>query len=130
MTFAEKLRQIRTESGITLDELAEGTTISRRSIASYEKGDIMPRSSDVYASLSEFFDTPIEFWTSENDDDADKCAEYAQKTKDKREIDKVISDIQGLFAGGRLSEDDAEKVMQAMKEAYWELKMGNPADNR
>ena len=126
MTFAEKLRHIRVGAGMKQDDLATAINVAKRSILSCEKGEFLPRSKEVYSSLSELFEIPIEFWTTECENDLKKCIEYAEKAKDKQEINRVISDIQGLFAGGRLSENDAEKVMQAMKEAYWELKMGNP----
>ena len=123
MTFAEKLKRIRVGAGMNQEELATAINVAKRSLLSYEKGEFLPRSADVYSALSEYFEIPIEFWTTESRNDEDKCSEYAEKAADKQEVNKVISNIQALFAGGRLSEDDAEKVMQAMKEAYWEVKM-------
>lgn len=123
MTFAEKLKRIRVGAGLKQEELANAINVAKRSLVSYEKGEFTPRSKDVYTSLSEYFEIPVEFWTTESDDDYDKCLSYAEKAGDRQEINRVISDIQALFAGGKLSEDDAEKVMQAMKEAYWEVKM-------
>lgn len=123
MTFAEKLKQIRMGAGLNQEELANTINVAKRSLLSYEKGEFLPRSKEVYTSLSEYFDIPVEFWTTESDDDEQKCRDYAEKAGDRHEIDRVISDIQALFAGGRMSEEDAEKVMQAMKEAYWEVKM-------
>ena len=123
MTFAEKLKQIRMGAGLNQEELANTINVAKRSLLSYEKGEFLPRSKEVYTSLSEYFDIPVKFWTTESDDDEQKCQDYAEKAGDRHEIDRVISDIQALFAGGRMSEEDAEKVMQAMKEAYWEVKM-------
>ena len=38
------------------------------------------------------------------------------------DVDRLISDIQGVFAGGQLSQNDKDKVMRAINEIYWEAK--------
>ena len=38
------------------------------------------------------------------------------------DIDRLLSDIQGLFAGGELTPQDKDKVMRAINEIYWESK--------
>ena len=38
------------------------------------------------------------------------------------DVDRLLSDIQVLFAGGELTPQDKDKVMRAINEIYWESK--------
>ena len=51
--------------------------------------------------------------------DAAGCAKAA------REIDELVSEVSGMFAGGSLSEDALDGAMQALTRAYWIAKEKN-----
>ena len=42
-----------------------------------------------------------------------------------REIDELVSEVSGMFAGGSLSEDALDGAMQALTRAYWIAKEKN-----
>ena len=41
----------------------------------------------------------------------------------RKQAEELANEIAGLFAGGELSEEDADKIMKVMEEAYWEIKI-------
>jgi hypothetical protein len=45
--------------------------------------------------------------------------------KAKRDMETLLNKAGVLFAGGELSEDDKDKVMQVMNRMYWEAKENN-----
>lgn len=42
-----------------------------------------------------------------------------------KQAEKIINDVVGLFAGGRLSDNDKDAVMQALQQIYWDSKKEN-----
>ena len=42
-----------------------------------------------------------------------------------RDIDELVGEVTGLFAGGQLSEDALEGAMRALNDAYWMAKEKN-----
>lgn len=45
--------------------------------------------------------------------------------KAARDIDSLISDVEGLFAGGELSDEDKDVLMSAFSKAYFKSKEEN-----
>lgn len=111
MTFGEKLRQARRKAGLTQEELAARVGLQRRAVLQYENGHNYPRSHETYEKLANALGMDINrLITEEGEDDARSDAE------------RIISEVRGLFAGGQLSEEDRDAVMQALQEAYWTTK--------
>ncbi len=122
MTFAEKLRHIRTGQHKTQTEVAKYLGVSNRTIILYEQGSRKPRSEEIYQKLAELFDAPVEFWQTEKESDFQITSMYAHGNAGRVQADKLVSEMAGLFAGGKLSEEDADEVMLALQKAYWQVK--------
>lgn len=45
--------------------------------------------------------------------------------KAAKDIDELVGEVTGLFAGGQLSEDALEGAMKALNDAYWLAKEKN-----
>ena len=45
--------------------------------------------------------------------------------KAARDIDELVSEVTGMFAGGSLSEEALEGAMKALNDAYWIAKEKN-----
>lgn len=58
--FAERIRELRLERGLTQEELGEIIGVKRFSIYSYEKGRACPEMKGLVA-LAEFFDVSIDY---------------------------------------------------------------------
>jgi transcriptional regulator with XRE-family HTH domain len=121
MTLGEKLKALRTSAGLTQKQLAEKVGVSDKSLGYYETNERTPRKNTI-ASISEYFNVPAEFLTQESEDDFEKLAQYADRESGKAEADRIIKDVQGLFAGGKLSEEDRDAVMLTLQNIYWEVK--------
>ena len=122
MTFGEKIRNLRIACKMTQEQLAAETGIAKRSIIIYESGQRPPKMEKIYEAFAEFFSVPIVFLKVEREDDFDKCAEYAYGTSGKKQAEDLANKIAGLFAGGKVSVEDADKVMLVLQKAYWEIK--------
>jgi hypothetical protein len=46
-------------------------------------------------------------------------------SKAARDIDELVSEVTGMFAGGSLSEEAIEGAMKALNDAYWIAKEKN-----
>ena len=46
-------------------------------------------------------------------------------SKAARDIDELVSEVTGMFAGGRLSDEALDGAMKALNEAYWIAKEKN-----
>ena len=129
MTFGEKIKNLRIACKKTQAELADETGVAKRSIQLYEAGQRLPKMDKIYDSLAQYFNVPVEFLKVEHTDDFDKCAEYAYGTSGKKQAEDLANQIVGLFAGGQVSEEDADKVMLVLQKAYWDIKEKKAKEN-
>ncbi len=121
MEFGEKIRTVRSELGISQSELAKRSQLSLRSIQNYESGQRHPANIAIVKRIGDVLGVSYEYLL---DDTAKYVIDAANRAgKDAADdIDRLLSDIQGFFAGGRLSQKDKDKVMRAINEIYWESK--------
>jgi hypothetical protein len=66
MTFGERLRQLRTEKGLTQKQLAVETGTSERGIQNYEMGIRNP-AFDVLIALADYFDVSLDYLCGRSD---------------------------------------------------------------
>ncbi len=121
MNFGEKIKNKRTELGISQAILAKNSGLSLRSIQNYESGQRYPANISIVKNIATALDVTYEYLL---DDRSQYILDAAQKGgyTAAADIDKLLADIQGLFAGGSLSQSDKDKVMRAVNEIYWETK--------
>ena len=124
MTFGEKIKALRKERGMTQKDLAEALGLSLRTISNYETGGLRPRHDATYDALAALFHVPKTYFFTE--EDAFISAAEARWGKsgadDAREL---VDGVIGLFAGGRLDEEDKQAVFEAIQEAYFRAKLEN-----
>ena len=65
MTFAEKLRSLRRENGLSQEALAKELGITRRTLARYEAGDCYPRYREVYEKLASLLNVDADYLRTE-----------------------------------------------------------------
>ena len=124
MTFAEKLKAARENAGMSQRELAERAGIHFRSIQNWESGGRLPRSLDVVFRVADILGVSSESLLNDSDTYVIK-AEEKGGVKAARELDELVSEVIGLFAGGDLDEDEKDGIMAALNEAYWVAKRKN-----
>lgn len=121
MTFGEKLKKLRQGNEKTQEAVANAVGLNKRSIVMYEMGKTMPRFEWVYEKLAEYFGVPVELLKNDSSDDFENIAYYSYGAKAKREADRLVTEISGLFAGGDLRPEDRDSVMRALERAYWDI---------
>lgn len=124
MKFGEKLRTLRMQKGWTQQELAQKSGLGINTISNYESGKTYPRNREIYSVLAELLGISATDLHNENDDfisDAKERYGYSGK----KQAEKLVEQMGGLFAGGELSEDDIDGVMRAMQDLYWKAKEEN-----
>ena len=129
MNFAEKLRQLRSQKGMSQEAVAKAIGVTRRTYISYELDGRYPKKRERYAQLAEVFDVDINYLYTENEDFLSRAsAKYGQRGM--QQANALVSELSGLFAGGELSEEDRDAVMQSLQEAYWLAKKENRKYNK
>lgn len=124
MGFKERLKERRLELGMLQSELAAKAGVSVRTIQNYELGSRRPQQLEVVQRLAEALNTSTGYLM----DSADHYVMAAQKQgggKAARDIQELVAEVSGLFAGGTLDDEALEGAMKALNEAYWIAKENN-----
>ena len=124
MRFGEKLKQLRKAAKLTQKETAVKIGVSHRTYQNYETGGLYPKQTAIYGKIAALFDVTADYLLSDEDRYIIEAAEKGG-SKSKKDIQALIADVGGLFAGGELSEDDKEKVMRTINDLYWQAKDKN-----
>ena len=103
MVFKERLKEKRTEANLTQVELAEKAGVTARTIQNYELGSRKPSNMVTIQKIADALNT----------------------TKAAKDIEELVSEVTGMFAGGELSEDAIEGAYKALTDAYWIAKENN-----
>ena len=117
MTFAEKLCKLRKEAGWTQEEAAERIGIQRRRYMKYENG-VYPRERQIYAAIAAAFGVDKDYLLTENEEFVTAAAEQ-YGYRGKRQAEELVAELSGMFAGGELSDEDKDAVMNALQRAYF-----------
>lgn len=124
MLFGDKIKELRNLENMSQQELANRTGLSLRSIQNYESNQRYPKDVAILNKLCSVLHTTIEELMQEQDN---FIVEAASKygSRGKKDAEKLVEEIGGLFAGGGLDEQDKDKVFRAITEMYWKAKDNN-----
>ena len=117
MKIGEGLKRLRTEKGLTQEEVAKAIGVSRRTYLSYENEDRRPRNSETYEKLAGVLG--CDGASLMNDEEKFIIASAAQYgARGKKQAEELVTELSGLFAGGELSEDDKDALFRSLQRAY------------
>ena len=124
MIFKDRLKAKRGEANITQAELAKLAGVSTRTIQNYELGSRRPYQIEVVQRIADALGTTTEYLLSSS---GMMVADAHEKggSKAARDIDELVSEVTGMFAGGRLSDEALDGAMKALNDAYWIAKAKN-----
>lgn len=124
MEFKDRLKERRRILGISQAELAKKIGITGRTIQNYELGTRNPQSIEIAQKLAEALETTVEYLLGT---DGLLIADAYERggAKTARDINALVSEISGLFAGGEIGEDEKDGIMAALNQAYWMAKENN-----
>lgn len=124
MGFKERLKDKRKEAGLSQKDLAARTGVNTRTIQNYESGSRRPQQSEIVVRLAEALNTTTQYLLG-TDGEYILAAQEKGGTKAARDIEELVQEVTGLFAGGTLDDDALEGAMRALNEAYWIAKENN-----
>ena len=124
MDLKDRLKEKRAEAGLTQAELAQKAGVTTRTIQNYEMGERVPSNLGIAQKLADARGTTVEYLLGSG---GKLIVEAHEKggAKAARDVDELVSEVQGLFAGGRLDDEAMDGVMQALMDAYWLAKKEN-----
>ena len=117
MTFAEKLKAARLQAGISQERLSALLGVTKRTIINYENGQTLPPVS-MLPKIARLFGVTIGTLITEEEEFIALANEQGG-SRGAKEAEALVSEVSGLFAGGRLSDDEKDAVMRAIQNAYW-----------
>lgn len=124
--FSEKVKDARSELGLSQSQLGEIAGVSLRTILAYEKGEKKPRQSTML-KLAKALKVSVKFLSDDNcenpveDIEKDGYIEEARErygSRGARDVEKLLAENTALFAGGELSQDQKDAFFQAVMTAY------------
>ena len=124
MVFKDKLKEKRLEAGLTQAELAKKAGTTSRTIQNYELGKSKPSNMEIIQKIADALGTTTEYLLGSSGTYVVEAHEKGG-AKAARDIDELVSEVTGMFAGGRLSEEALEGAMKALNDAYWIAKEKN-----
>ena len=124
MNFGEKLRMLRKEKKINQTQLAESIGVSLRTVRNWETEDMLPKQAELYDKVAEVLSCDVTLLRDDSDLFITRAGEV-HGLRGRRQAENLVNGISGMFAGGELSDEDKDAVMQALQEAYWSSKETN-----
>ena len=124
MGFKERLKEKRLEANLTQVQLAEKISVTARTIQNYELGTRKPTKFEVVEKLAEALNTTAEYLLGKSGMLV-LAAQEEGGSKAARDIDELVTEVSGMFAGGHLSDEALDGAMQALNKAYWIAKEKN-----
>ena len=124
MVFKERLKQKRVEAGMTQVQLAQSAGVTARTIQNYELGTRKPSNMEVVQKIADVLHTTTEYLLGSSGTYVVEAHEKGG-ARSARDIEQLVSEVTGLFAGGELSEESLEGAMKALNDAYWIAKEKN-----
>ena len=124
MAFAENLKEKRAQSGLTQAELAMKAGVTARTIQNYELGTRKPGNMVIVQRIADARGTTTEHLLS-NGETLVVAAHERGGACAAKDINELVSEVTGMFAGGKLSDDALDGAMRALNEAYWIAKDKN-----
>ena len=121
MTFAEKIRELRNKKGLSQTELGKAVGVSLRTVRNWELEGRYPKQRDLYSKLAEVLGCDINYLMTEDaafiaraeEDYGNQGLEGAQK---------IMAQVNSLFTGGSLAEEDMDAFVLAVQQAYIDAK--------
>lgn len=124
MEFKDKLKEKRMAAKLSQTELAAVAGVSLRTIQNYELGSRKPQHMEVVQKMADALGTTVEYLLGSEGTHIVNAYERGG-ARAARDVEGLVSEIRGLFAGGELDEDEKDAIMAALNRAYWDAKEDN-----
>ena len=124
MEFKDRLKEARQKAGLSQAELARRAEITERTVQNYELGSRKPRNMEVAQKLADALEISVSYLLGSANTHIVTAYDRGGASA-ARDVESLVSEISGLFAGGVLDEEEKDAVMAALTRAYWDAKEEN-----
>lgn len=124
MKFCDKLKNARQKTGLTQSAFAKALGVSLRTVTNYESGESYPKKRELYGKMAEILKVDINYLLTEDEEFVIDAGER-YGNKGAAQAKQLLNEVQGLFAGGTMDEEDMDEMMRAIQDAYWIAKEKN-----
>ena len=124
MLFGDRVRQLRENASMTQAELGKLVGVSDRVLGYYESNERFPRKQEIIAKFASVFNVSVDFLLGTD-------GSFIQDAGDEyglighKQAQGVLKNVEMLFAGGELMEDDKDDVFRIISELYFDAKKKN-----
>ena len=121
MTFAEKVKTLRTEKGWIQQERADALGVSVRTVKNYESGDSYPKNRLIYKKMARIFDVDVNELLHEDEG-------FSMPEKDDAAYDdykilrQSLNGIKKALASEKIGQRDKDILMKKIWDLYWKNK--------
>ncbi|GAW91322.1 helix-turn-helix domain-containing protein [Calderihabitans maritimus] len=112
-TLGKKIKFLRTEKGLTQEELAKALGIARATLASWEINRREPDYS-MLQKIADFFDVTVDFLLGRTDNPKG----YSDEPPSDMELEELLQRSNLKFNGEPLDEEDKQDIIEFLKVAW------------
>ncbi|WP_341279362.1 helix-turn-helix domain-containing protein [Paenibacillus sp. FSL H8-0537] len=124
MAMGARIKQLRTQRGLTQQEIAEQLGMGRSNFGHIENDRVVPTSEDLQ-KIADILHTTADYLLGRRDAFAEHVPDWAT-AKDKRDFKKMLEeDGEVMFDGVPMSQGDRQRVMDVLTGLFWEAKQMN-----
>jgi transcriptional regulator with XRE-family HTH domain len=124
MMFGDRLRKLREDARMTQAQLGKLVGVSDRVIGYYESNDRFPKKQETLQKFSEVFNVSVDFLLGTDGAFVQNAVGQFGYTGGKQ-AKQVLSEVQTLFAGGSLPDEDRDEFFRLITEMYFDAKKNN-----
>lgn len=123
MQFGDRVKQLRESVGMTQAELGKKVGVSDRVIGYYESNNRFPKKQEIIINLAEVFGVSVDYLLVERHSDPNSESMPIHEADYPIDTHSVLKNVELLFAGGQLNDEDKEKVFHAITDIYVESRL-------
>ncbi len=117
MTFGEKIRELRSQAGLTQSELGSAVRVTLRTVRGWETEGRFPKKQSTYALLAEVLGCRVSYLLAD-DADLQASGRRSDNPADSERIELIKQQLAELFSGSLLSDEEKFSLITDIQMLY------------